>query len=115
MSRYDLTDFEWHMIEPLLPNKLTLTEAGRATSPPLLADKGHDANSLRNAIIERKAWANIAPKANRKDPICFSPFLHKARNLVERLDPARGQMHQPLRDTAVDNPPDASVPTSPRH
>jgi transposase len=21
MSRYDLTDFEWHVIEPLLPNK----------------------------------------------------------------------------------------------
>lgn len=28
---------------------------------------------------------NIPPKANRQDPICFSPFLYKARNLVERF------------------------------
>ncbi|WP_292051220.1 IS5 family transposase [Mesorhizobium sp.] len=33
----------------------------------LLADKGYDANALRNVITERKAWANIPPKANRKD------------------------------------------------
>lgn len=44
----------------------------------LLADKGYDANALRNAVSKRKAWANIPPKANRKDPICFSPFLYKA-------------------------------------
>ncbi|MER8776371.1 IS5 family transposase [Mesorhizobium sp. M0977] len=50
----------------------------------LLADKGYDANALRNAVTEQKAWANIPPKANRKDPMCFSPFLYKARNLVER-------------------------------
>ena len=29
--------------------------------------------------------ANIPPKSNRKDPICFSPYLYKARNLVERF------------------------------
>jgi transposase len=51
----------------------------------LLADKGYDANALCTVITERKAWANIPPKANRKDPICFSPFLYKARNLVERF------------------------------
>ena len=31
------------------------------------------------------AWANIPPKRNRKEPICFSPCLYSARNLVERL------------------------------
>jgi transposase len=32
------------------------------------------------------AWANIPPKRNRKDdPICFSPYLYRARNLVERF------------------------------
>lgn len=51
----------------------------------LLADKGYDANALRTAVRERNAWANIPPKANRKDPICFSPFLYKARNLVEHF------------------------------
>lgn len=51
----------------------------------LLADKGYDANAFRTAITEQNAWANIPPKTNRKDPICFSPFLYKARNLVERF------------------------------
>ena len=51
----------------------------------LLADKGYDANELRTAVAERKAWANIPPKTNRKDPICYSKHLYKARNLVERF------------------------------
>jgi transposase len=51
----------------------------------LLADKGYDSNALRSAVTERNAWANIPPKANRKDPICFSPFLYKARNQIERF------------------------------
>ena len=51
----------------------------------LLADKGYDSNALRTVITQRKAWANIPPKANRRDPICFSPFLYQARNLVERF------------------------------
>ena len=51
----------------------------------LLADKGYDANGLRDAVAERKAWANIPPKANRKDPICFSKHLYRARNLIERF------------------------------
>ncbi len=25
------------------------------------------------------------PKRNRKEPICFSPYLYRARNLVERF------------------------------
>ena len=28
---------------------------------------------------------NIPPKRNRKDPICFSPYLYRARNLIERF------------------------------
>jgi transposase len=51
----------------------------------LIADKGYDANALRAAVAEKGAWANIPPKANRKDPICFSKYLYKARNLVERF------------------------------
>jgi len=26
-----------------------------------------------------------SPKRNRKDPICFSPYLYRARNLIERF------------------------------
>lgn len=51
----------------------------------LLADKGYDANALRQAVRDKKAWANIPPKASRRDPICFSKHLYKARNLVERF------------------------------
>src|SRR5690242_3528810 len=29
--------------------------------------------------------ANIPPKRNRKEAICFSPHLYRARNLVERF------------------------------
>jgi transposase len=51
----------------------------------LIADKGYDANALRAAVAQKGAWANIPPKANRKDLICFSKYLYKARNLVERF------------------------------
>lgn len=89
MSRYDLTDFEWRVIEPLLPNKPRgvprVDDRRVLNGAMLLADKSYDANVLRNVITERKAWADIPPKANRKDPICFSPFLYKERNLVERF------------------------------
>ena len=51
----------------------------------LLADKAYDADWLRDFIRERGAWANIPPKSNRKDPICFSPFLYRDRNQVERF------------------------------
>ena len=37
------------------------------------------------SAIEQGAWANIPPKRNRKEPICFSPYLYRARNLVERF------------------------------
>ena len=34
--------------------------------------------------MKKGAWANIPP-SNRSDPICFSPYLYRARNLVERF------------------------------
>lgn len=51
----------------------------------LMADKGYDANALRALFGERGAWANIPPKSNRKDPICFSRHLYRDRNLIERF------------------------------
>src|SRR5262249_50558994 len=51
----------------------------------LLADRGYDADWIRAFAGEHGAWANIPPKRNRKDPICFSPYLYRARNLVERF------------------------------
>ena len=51
----------------------------------VLADKAYDANAIREMIDGQGAWANIPPKSNRKDPICFNPHLHKARTRVERI------------------------------
>ena len=51
----------------------------------LLADRGYDADWIRSLAADRGAWANIPPRSNRNDPICFSPYLYRARNLVERF------------------------------
>ena len=51
----------------------------------LLADRGYDADWIREFASQQGAWANIPPKRNRKEPICFSPYLYRARNLVERF------------------------------
>ena len=51
----------------------------------LLADRAYDADSIRALVNEQGAWANIPPKRNRKDPVCFSPHLYRARNHIERF------------------------------
>jgi transposase len=50
----------------------------------LPADRGYDADWIRELAMKKGAWANIPPKSNRSDPICFSPYLYRARNRVER-------------------------------
>jgi transposase len=59
-----------------------------ARLPPcqiLHADKGYDSNAIRSQVEERGAMPNIPPKANRKWKNCFSPFLYRARNAIERM------------------------------
>ena len=51
----------------------------------LLADRGYDADWIRELSMTKGAWANIPPKSNRRDPICFSPYLYRARHRVERF------------------------------
>jgi transposase len=51
----------------------------------LLADGGYDADWIRELAIKKGAWANIPQKCNRNKPICISPYLYRARNLVERF------------------------------
>jgi transposase len=59
--------------------------AGLQPRTMLLADRGYDADWIRALTSNQGAWANIPPKRNRKDPICFSPYLYRDRNLVERF------------------------------
>jgi transposase len=40
----------------------------------LLADRGYDADLIRELAHQQGAWSNIPPKRNRRDPICNSPY-----------------------------------------
>ena len=51
----------------------------------LLADRGYDADWIRALASRKGAFPNIPPRCNRSEPICFSPYLYRARNLVERF------------------------------
>jgi transposase len=43
------------------------------------------ADWIRVYAAARGAWANILPRCNRTEPICFSPYLYRAHNLVARF------------------------------
>jgi transposase len=49
------------------------------------ADKGYDSNAIRRQIGDWGAFANIPPKANRIWKNCYSPFLYRDRNAIERM------------------------------
>src|SRR5436309_680870 len=86
-------DYEWTARKPMTRNKPREAHDNRLFGSPrsllpqtmLLADRGYDADWIRELARQQGAWANISPKRNRKDPICFSPFLYRARNLIERF------------------------------
>ena len=78
--RLDLTAGEAH--DNRLAGKLL---SGLKSGALLLADRGYDADWIRTLVAEKGAWANIPPRCNRNEPICFSPYLYRARNLVERF------------------------------
>jgi transposase len=51
----------------------------------LHADKGYDTNAVRRKVEARGAMPNIPPKVNRRWKSCFSPFLYRDRNAIERM------------------------------
>ena len=51
----------------------------------LHGDKGYDSNAIRRQIEGKGAMPNIPPKANRRWKNCFSPFLYRNRNAIERM------------------------------
>jgi transposase len=51
----------------------------------LLADRGYDADWIRTLAARKGAPANIPPRCNCREPICFTPYLYRDRNLVERF------------------------------
>ncbi len=51
----------------------------------LHGDKGCDSNAVRRKIESTGAAPNIPPKANRRWKRCFSPYLYRDRNAIERM------------------------------
>jgi transposase len=47
--------------------------------------KGYDSDAIRRQVEDRGAMPNIPPKANRRWKNCFSPFLYRNRNAIERM------------------------------
>jgi transposase len=67
-------------------NRLATKLLSRLSSGTMvLADRGYDADWIRALVSEHGAWANIPPRRNRREALCFSPYLYRARNLVERF------------------------------
>jgi putative transposase len=79
------------------PVAMHLTGANAADSPHLpgliagvettavLADKGYDADSNREAIRDQGAEPCIPPRRNRVTPVEYDRHLYKERNGVERF------------------------------
>ncbi len=53
--------------------------------PILHGDKGYDSNAIRRLIEARGVMPNIPPKVNRRWKNCFSPYLYRDRNAIERM------------------------------
>jgi hypothetical protein len=54
---------------------------------------------IRALAAKKGVWANIPPNCNRESPICLSPYLYRAHNLIERCG-----------DVDPDLPPDYGHP-----
>jgi transposase len=50
----------------------------------VIADKGYDADWIRDLIEDQDCTPHIPPKSNRYDGITYSKKVYKQRNLIER-------------------------------
>jgi transposase len=55
------------------------------TTSLLHADKGYDSDAVRRKVESRGVTPNIPAKINRRWRSCFSPYLYRDRNAVERM------------------------------
>ena len=51
----------------------------------VIADRGYDANHLRNWLLKAEATACIPPRKNRKVQLEYDTELYKTRNIIERM------------------------------
>ncbi len=79
MSGYDLTDFEWRVIEPLLPNQ--------PRGVPCVDDR-RVLKGMFWALRSGAPWRGLPERygpCNRKLQPCFSKRLYRECNLTERF------------------------------
>jgi hypothetical protein len=71
-----------------------------AAPRPAVAVDGTAVDVIQARKLEPRIM-RIPPKRNRKDPICFSPYLYRARNLIERFfdRSAMSALRDPIRQT----------------
>ena len=55
------------------------------TTTLLHGDKGYDSDAVRRKIEAMGAAPNIPSRINRRWKPCFSPFLYRGRNAIERM------------------------------
>jgi transposase len=51
----------------------------------LHGDKGYDSDAVRRKVESMGVAPNIPPKINRRWKNCFSPYLYRDRNAIERM------------------------------
>ena len=72
-------------------NRADITQARQCLEPyvatgcTVIADRGYDANHLRDWLTEAEASACIPPRKNRKVQFEYDTDLYKTRNIVERM------------------------------
>lgn len=49
------------------------------------ADKGYDTDRVRQLIESLGSAPNIPPRSHRRWKNCFSPYLYRGRNAIERM------------------------------
>ncbi len=55
-----------------------------STASILHGDKGYDSDAVRRKIESKGAAPHNPPKGNRRWKNCFSPYLYRNRNAIER-------------------------------
>ena len=103
--RYELTDHEWIAIKPMLPNKPHgvprindrrvlngIFWVLRSGAPWRDYPRSSAHTPCYNRFVRwgragvcSRLWANIPPRCNHNQPICFSAHLYRARNRAERF------------------------------
>jgi len=72
-------------------NQADITQARQCLEPyvakgcTVIADRGYDANHLRDWLSKTEAAACIPPRKNRKVQFEYDADLYKTRNIVERM------------------------------